>query len=362
MKDHEKGPYMREQQEKSLSARKALDRNNPVLALTIIEQIPVFLPLNLTTVMAIISFQAKGKDLRARAMSLFHAYLSLCTNPNALQEAGIWVRRSIRCRFIPDELVDCIDARRIELDPDWDGIWRDTSVVGSIAGSKDMEAQRQMKPEEVEDTEVCLNIASQTGRWFKWMDRYIELGGDPQNPKYLKIWVSKGVSRDKKPSQIMIKMLKLFVEFGHISEVRAFLRHITPVDRPHGKKVPNSEMAKYALLLYCGCKRLEHAVDDWVHISESASYLGLPIIERIVQRILGGLVGTPAARKAFDRLTLRQGKIEVTSHQIDDIGQRGSPIRDILDAYVSDVGADAAASDIMVAYSQYMTRNNSGGA
>ncbi len=140
---------------------------------------------------------------------------------------------------------------------------------------------------------------------------------------------------------------------GKVGEVRKFLRNIAPVRDNHIGRPPNWELSRYALLLYCGCERLEHTVEDWVHISDSATYLDLPLIERIVQRILAGLVGTPAAKKAFDRLTMRRGVIEVTSREIEDTGLRGNPIWKMIQTLVP---VDADARRLLFAYAHYETR------
>ena len=144
-------------------------------------------------------------------------------------------------------------------------------------------------------------------------------------------------------------MLRKYAEVGRFWEVRAFLRHITPIERSKKGKDPSWALAKYALLIYCGWERLEHEVEDWVHIAKSALYLRHVMIQRIAQRGLAAMVRTPSAHQVFEELTAIHGQIRVTDDAKGDVGPRGNPI---WQSVYHQLPIDANARKILIEYSR----------
>ncbi len=306
----------------SIAARKALDKGSTITALSLLESATIFLPTNLMTIMAALSFQSSDKGLMPRATTLFHRYLALCKNTNSLASCAIWSKNPSRERSIPASIKKAIDDRRRELEPNWDGVWQDPGTgkanISLVVLGKD--------PMEISDPALCLIAASQTRDWIPWIERYLELGGDPNNPKYLKTWASRGVILKGKPSKLLVRMLREFTMVGNVEEVRKFLRRITPIRDHVGVKSPNYRFARFALLFYCQCERLEHTIEDWVHIAKSAMYLNLPIIERIVEQILTGKTLPIATKKAFGQLIAQNGVIRVAHGKEENVSFGKNPL------------------------------------
>ena len=327
------------------AARKALDNGRPIDALSLIERVPDFWQQNLITIMGVFVFQANSHEIKKWALTLLHKHLELCTKPTGLFPAAFWIRNPVRESQLPSELKILIDSKRKSLELDWDGIWHDPGVGDSNIAL----AILAKRPEEVFDANACLVAASQIQDWNPWLARYRALGGSLEDPKYLKIWIARTVKRKKEASPKVKEMLRKYSQVGNVGEVRAFLRHITPVTRSRKGRDPNWELAKYALLVYCGWERLGHDVGDWVHIAKSALYLRHTMVQRIAQRGLAGLERTPSAHRVLEELTAINGEIRITSSAKRDIGVRGNPI---WQSVYHQLPIDANARKILIVYSR----------
>jgi len=305
MNDEEKKLRRQQEQVSATAARKALDQGDAARALSLIENASEFWQQNLIILSSVIGFYSNNIVLVNKAYSLFYAQLRLCSNTSSLSSVALWMMNPNRTESIPDRLKRAIDSRREELDPDWNGFW-DNPGARSINTAHAIMAKR---PDEVCDTNDCLVAASQARDWHPWIHRYHSLCGSSENPAYLKIMVAKAVPMDKKPPASIKESLKKFTILGKISEVRSFLRAITPVRRPADGKMPNTELAKYALRLYCECKRLELTVEDWIHIAESSMYLDCDTIAQMAQHTLEKADPTPNTKEIIEKLVERYGQI-----------------------------------------------------
>jgi hypothetical protein len=339
---------IRGKQERALAdaARGFVNDGDTTSALLLLERATMFLGQNLITIMIIIhdQFRVQSEYLK-RASVLFNKHLMLCVRPTDLIGPALWVRNPIRENALPSELKTAIDSRRRSLERGWDGVWRNLGLERSSA-----RAVLMQRPEDVFDPNACLIAAGQVRNWNPWFDRYRVLGGDPEDPKYLKLWVARVSSRQKRPTPKIKAMLRKYAEAAPIGEVRTFLRHITPVKKCREGKDPNRDLAAYALLIYCGLERLEHDLEDWVHIAKSALYLEHITVQRIAQRYLAGLERTPSAQQVFEALIQRNGAIPVTRCPKDDIGLHSNPIwRSVYPL----LPVDANARKILITYSRY---------
>jgi hypothetical protein len=314
---------LRNQQQMALinAAREALDRGRPIDALSLAERVSGFWHNNLVTIMGVFCTHPTEETQR-RALTLFRRKLAECSRSSDLVHPALWVRNPKRS-WLPAELKQEIDNRRRSLEPNWDGIWHDPGLGES---NKVLSAKASKSPEQVFDPDLCLSIAGQTQNWNPWFARYRALGGSLENPKYLRVWIGRTARRGREPTPEVKAMLRKYAEVGNFGEVRALLRHITPVRRSLKGKDPNWALAKYELLVYCGWERLEHDVEDWVHIARSALYLRHAMIQRIAQRGLAGIVRTPTAHQIFEELTAMHGQMRITGDAKEDIGPRGNPI------------------------------------
>lgn len=310
---------LRRQKEQAfaLRARKALDGNNPTVALSLIEEVAEFWPQNLITILGVIGFHSRNEPLVKKAQHLFGTQLELCSNVNALTQVALWVQNPLRKKSIPIQLQHAINRKRKNLEPNWDGTW----FNGGIASTNRSCALRKKCLDEIHDANDCLIVASQSANWLPWITRYRSLGGSTESPIYVKLMVAKAVSQEKEPTPRIKGLLKKFTKMGDVSEVRRFLRNITPTHRSlKGKRNPNFELACYALYLYGECERLEHTTEDWVHIAKSALYLGQDTLARIAQRILVESRGVPNVDEVLEQLFLKNGEIQVTKFPRNDIG------------------------------------------
>ncbi len=324
MNDEEKKLRIQQEQAQATFARKALNEGKGAEALSFLQETTAFWPQNLITIMSVLGFHYGNLTLRKKASFLFRKHLKLCTNVKSLEASVRWLNNPIRSRTIGlGGLGLAIDCHRKSLEPSWNGIWDNPALAG---GQEALATFVGKHPDEVTDPEVCLIAASQVGNWSPWVKRYRALNGNPNNPKFLKLWASKTVLKIENPSICEMRRLRKFTELGDIHEVRSFLRNITRTQRSAEGRMTNRVFAQYALYLYCECERLEHVIDDWVHIAESALYLNHYMVERIAQRVLANLERNSSADVVFDRLVRKHGKIEVTQFALRDIGPRGNPI------------------------------------
>jgi hypothetical protein len=320
--DRETGLRKQKELADARAARKALDHGNPARALSLVKNVENFWPQNLITLMGIIGFHSDKRDLVIRAHRLFNTQLQLCTKAGALIQLAAWAHHPKRSASIPTVLKEAIDRQWRTLDPDWDGSWDD----GGTSASNKALAITKLDPSQVTSPDDCLLAVAQVGTWGPWLNRYHQLGGSTENPQYLKIIVAKAVSRELGPTARIKGLLKKFTQVGKVSEVRKFLRHITPThDSPEGIN-PNHKLAEYALMLYCHYSRIEHTLDDWVHIAESALHLDHYVVARTVQRILVDYDDDPRADVILRRLAHKYGPISKTGSPRDDIGPKGNPI------------------------------------
>jgi len=226
MNNEEKKLQRQQDQARVDAARKALDEGNAKKALSFLDEVSECWSQNLITLMGVVGFHSEKVNLANRATSLFYQHLKLCTNVKILSGPALWLRNPKRARSIPLEFKLAIDNRRRQLQPDWDGVWLDPG----LGSSNKIPIILTKQPNEVFDAKLCLGAAEQAKNWDPWIQRYQALGGDCSDPKYFKFWAAKIVSAEhKKPSPKHKAMLKKFAASGDISEVRSFLRNITPI-------------------------------------------------------------------------------------------------------------------------------------
>jgi hypothetical protein len=321
MNESEKKLRMKQDNVLTTQARIALDRGNPSEAVALIEQIINFLPQNLITLMSVITFHSEEVRLVTRATALFHRSIALCTNVNSLLGAALWAKNPNRARVIPQRIKETINQHRRTLEPGWDGVWHD----GGIGPANKTLNLLKKDPSEVFDPEDCLTAATQASDWGPWLSRYHGLGGSSDNLRFIKFWVAKTVKGKRPPTYYDKQMLKKFAARGPVPEVRSFLRNITPTRRGLKGKNPNEKMAHFALFLYCECERLEHTIEDWVHIAKSAIHLNQRIVARIVQRVLAEMELPAEAKEVFVELERVHGPLPVTKSAREDLGYQYEP-------------------------------------
>lgn len=327
------------------AARKAVDEDRPIDALSLLERISGYWSQNMITIMSIFCSHPTS-DLRRWAQDLFIKHLDRCTRATDLLPAALWVRNPKREAWLPREFIRAIDEKRKVLEPDWDGSWNNKGYEGSRVT---LTLVKDKQPWEVFDPDLCLTAASQSPDWESWLTRYRALGGSTEDHRYLKIRIAIAVRRWERPSSELKKMLRLYSEVAPIHEARKFLRNITPIRKSLGNPRPNFPLCRHALLVYCSCERLNHNIDDWVHIAQSAMYFKLTIIQRIAQRGLGGLERPPLVQQVFDELVAINGHIPVTRSPRNDVGITRNPIWQSVYRLLP---IDANARRILISYSK----------
>ncbi len=339
--DRQKGLRRVREATEAKHAREALDIGNAAEALSIIERALEYNAQNLISLLSIICFQNRDQRLVQKATRLFYRDLNLCMNFKLLIPPMQWIQNPKRTRSVPPRLIDAIKARRRNIEPSWNGTWENP-------GANEKNTVLAKRPEDVTDPIECLHAAAQTSLWKMWHKRYVELGGDVENPLYLKIWVSKGIERDTEPTPRIKGLLEKFTLLAGVGEVRKFLRNITPIRNGSEGKTPNQRIATWALLLYCQCDRLDHTADDWVHIAQSAVYLDHLLVARITYRILFDLEKTFVIEEVLDLLALKTGRIVPTRSAKSDIGLHNPVLHDVFQLLPD----DATSSAILSAYAR----------
>lgn len=302
-----------QEQNTVIAAREALDVNKPKQALSLLEGLSEFWPDSLVVCLSVIGYHTTEVELVRRAHSIFHQHLEWCTNHKTLIQVGLWSRNPVRSEKIPELYRNAVDVRRKTLDPTWDDVWINHGANTNPISKKD--------PSEITDPKECLIGASQVRNWRPWIERYFALGGSNENPAYIKLVVSKAVAREnQKPSPRDKGLLRKFTELAAVTDVRKFLRNLTPTRDIKDKKCPNREMARLALCLYSECKRFERTVEDWIHIAKSALFLDHFEVARLTQRILIEVNDSNLADEVLGQLTLKYGPIRVTESLKNGIG------------------------------------------
>ncbi len=338
---------LREQRETALAAvaRKALDKGKVEEALSVIGKISGYRAENLITLLGIIGFNCEQGSWMARASRLFDHQLRQCSQPQTLVQVAQWIRNPVRSRSIPPQFKDAVDNRRKKLEPRWDGHWENPGVAPS---NKALEISKK-RPEEVFDPKECLIAAGQCGNsWGHWIHRYETLGGNTEDPIYLKMVVSKAVNHNVESTARIKGLLRKFVSKGKAATVRSFLRNITPTHGAAEGTDPSLEMARYALPLYCQWNYWTHTMEDWMHIAESALYLDQFVITRLLQHILlceGGM--SEQGEEILQRLNRRNGVVDILCSVREDKDLFLDPVWEIV---YSSVHTNADAKKILAAY------------
>jgi hypothetical protein len=314
--------------------------------LAVMARIPLFLgemPITIMTVYV----QCDDAALRAAAIDSFKKCLQLCTREVMLTSSVMWVLK--RKSSAPDLEVfeSLLNERRKHIQPDWDGVW---DIVSVHANDVLAQVVRDALPEHVHDPETCLKVATQKRRKDiqAWVDRYFELGGSSTTPSYLKFVVGRASAYGIEPTDEVRRALQMYSSAAPIEEVRKFLRKIAPTRRGTSVMPPNTQLGRYALLVYASCERIRHDCEDWTHIAKSALYCRHVEMQRIAQRGLAGCRRDTIAQNIFLELTRLHGEIAVTANTKQDIRIRGNPVWDRV-YHLIPVNADARK--ILIVYS-----------
>lgn len=325
------------------AARKAMDDDSPFEALKLAERVTDFSTANLITIMSVFCAHPTI-HLKNRAFVILRRQLARCSRPIELIPAALWIRNPKRSYFLPKDLQELIDKRRRELESDWNGIWENPGMKGSVA------LYKRKSPQEVYDPDDCLTVASQARDWNPWLMRYLALGGNANDTRYLKIRIAIAAStRPKKLSSEVKRAIWQYCENASAGNIRKLLRSITPTKETHERRL-SPLLARYALLSYCSCEKLEYDAEDWVHIALSSNYLKLPKIRRIAQRGLASAERTPSAQRMLEELIAIDGEIRVTGNAKEDIGFGGNPI---WQSVYKLLPIDANARKILMSYARF---------
>lgn len=286
-----------------------------------------------------------SKHIMVQAIALLKKQLALCSNPNELTNAALYLRSPKRY-FLPKSLAQMVDDTRRTLDPTWGGVWEN----GGLRGVVNFQSQT---PKNTFDQESCLNAASQVSDALPWLRRYLSLGGSPKNPKYLRIRIAKAFSnRSGHVLDTEIKKcVNLYCQVESVHAVRKLLRSITPVSTYYVLTDASKRLARFALLVYCGCEKLDHNLEDLVHLGLSSLYLEHSMVQKIIQRALATSHRTPDAQKVFERLVSVNGDIHVTMSAKEDIAARVS--NPIWQSVYKLLPVDANAKSILISYSRF---------
>jgi hypothetical protein len=327
-------------------ARDLLIEKKYAEVLAVVARIPVFLTETPITVMLV--YAQGGEALKAASIDSFKECVQLCTRETMLTSSVMWIMK--RKPTTPDLEVfeSLLSERRKHIQPDWDGVWNIASVhMNNLL----THMARDALPEHVHDPDTCLRVATQKRRkdLQAWVDRYFELGGSATTPLYLKFVVGRASAHGIEPTDEVKRALQMYSALAPIEEVRRFLRKIAPTRRGTSAMPPNTQLGRYALLVYASCERIRHECEDWTHIAKSALYCRHVEMQRIAQRGLAGCRRDTIAQNVFLELTRLHGEIQVTVNTKQDIRIRGNPVWDRV-YHLIPVNADARK--ILIAYSR----------
>jgi len=333
------------------AARKAMDDGSPFEALSLAERVIDFSTANLITILSVFCTHPTIR-LKNKALVALRRHLARCSRPLELIHAALWLRNPRRSYFLPEHLQELVDERRRDLEPNWNGIWENPGMKGSSAV---IAKYKGKSPQEVYDPDVCIIAASQVRDWNSWLMRYLALGGNADDVRYLKIRIAKAATIwHKKLSPEVRRAIRVYCEKASVGDVRKLLRSITPIEKKTHKRRLTSLLARYALLVYCSCEKLEYDAEDWVHIARSSNFLNLPKLRKIAQRGLASVERTPSAQRVLEELIAIDGEIRVTDSAKEDIGPGGNPI---WQSVYKLLPIDANARKILMSYARFETES-----
>lgn len=159
---------------------------------------------NLNTLMKVWR-EAEDEAIRSQAAELFESYLARVPDAKYLaivQEHALNPSHAA----LPSSFIEGIRRRRKELDPEWDGVMEPFRAFMRRLYKKPVES--------IEESDTALTLAAASAEpqsaeaYFK---RYLELGGDPENPRYLRIRLNKilrGEDTSGTPEEYLPRLMK----------------------------------------------------------------------------------------------------------------------------------------------------------
>ena len=163
-------------------ARKFLDEGKPMEALALVQSSKGFVWVNLVTLVGI--YIAEPDKLGNTAASLFSEYIKKSFNFDEVMHVLLYVKNQRR-NSLPQHFNDVIEARLRELKPEWDGN-ADTRAKDLMDEKKRL---TKLPIENITDPATCLDLAGSGTKSQKrrYLARFLELGGNPDDEKYIKI-------------------------------------------------------------------------------------------------------------------------------------------------------------------------------
>lgn len=301
MNEKQEGTVRYQEHLLSTEVRKLCEAGSFNESLKLLERFENFFSTNLVTLVKIYAFTL-DEEIKAKAILLFIQYTQKADTVNKLLNIAGYLT-SLRCASLDKVFLNTVSIRRFALEPGWNGEW----VASSINGQVKMGLIINKKPHEVHDPDVCLDMAAQIKDHSLWIVRYFEIGGQENNPKYLKILIGFWATRNNAPPKNIKKALVRYIEIVNELEARRYLRNLTKLKTSKKRCVANMYIINMALHFYGSTKKFVLAEDDWVHIGKCSISLQNEVVQKLVLRNLAMIKRAPSTQLLFDELIKMHG-------------------------------------------------------
>ena len=341
MSNSEKGLRLQQEHQLAKQAREALNNGQVEVCLELLARSQVFLDNNLVCVLGVFCTRPNDSQ-RIRAQRLVLRFLQWTEDPKRLDPVAQWLLNPKR-NWLSPELLRLVEIRRRELEPSWNGIWGN----GGRIGQQKVRELFKKNPRSIFDPEECLIVASQVSDFNPWLQRFLTLGGDPKDPKYLKIRISKAALKIQPPTARLKEMLQDYCATEKINDLRRFLRNLTPTKSVLAWQGVGRKWSRLALLTYCTAERIPLVEADWVHIARCSLILPHTIVQRLAYSGLAAVERSASGQQLFEQLQAIHGYMPVVNQPMERTGR-------IYNSYWEQAHAlapvDANARSILISY------------
>ncbi|MES2225212.1 MAG: hypothetical protein V4480_00185 [Patescibacteria group bacterium] len=284
-------------------AREFLDAGNPAQALALLRNSSRTTTTNLTMLIGI--WAADPENSGDEAQQLFASYAGRADSFNLLMDTLRYIRSPKRGP-LPASFAGITESRMRELNPEWDG------TPDTRHQEHDAERIRlsNSPPEQISDPTLCLElafVASATTAAAAFLNRYVELGGSPDDEKYLRT-VLNLIQRGRWPVKDAAELIEKLAQRIPPESFRRWARKHS-IDSPKDGyfQVP-SAFSRLVLANYIQVDPSHLDEADWLYISTRSLEIGERALMEACFEHLKGIVRTEESQRVFEDLFRKVSK------------------------------------------------------
>ncbi|MBI2485120.1 hypothetical protein HYW18_03170 [Candidatus Uhrbacteria bacterium] len=283
-----------------------VNENKPREALALIERVDWFNPDTLKNIMKVV---LSNHDLKSRATSIFRKHLDRADESNVRALLHVYdFSRSTEARGLYSYL---LEKRLSQIAPEWEKTQKEPTK-GST-GLQEHRAELMNTPiTDITSLEDCIYLAntSRRGDDDMYFQRFLELGGNPEDEEYLKAHVNVILNRKTNNHRPLLGHLRRLSKQMSGRDFLKFLREKIATKAGQQTKGTRGTKVERVLLekLLVAFAEFGHdhlQREDWLFLAEYAIRLKDKELKRICYEHLKMLVRTPEESKIYSALMLQ---------------------------------------------------------